>query len=422
MLLGCIADDFTGATDLANMLVRGGMRTIQTIGVPPAPLGEDVDAVVVALKSRTIPVAQAVEQSLAALAWLKSAGCRQFYFKYCSTFDSTPRGNIGPVADALLDALQADFTIACPAFPETGRTICHGYLFVGDQLLSESGMKDHPLTPMTDANLVRVLAPQTRRKVGLIGYATVARGAAATRDAMRRLQQDGVGIAVVDALADADLRTIAEACADLPLVTAGSGIGLGMADHYRKTGQLAHSASAATMPRVQGAAAVLSGSCSTATNGQVARWQASRPSFRLDPLRLAQGPAHAEEALAWTRQHASAPVLIYATAAASDVRKTQQELGADRAGQLVEQAFARIAQSLVQAGVRKLVVAGGETAGAVVSALGVRRLRIGPQIDPGVPWTESLDDPKLALALKSGNFGSPDFFEKALAQLECQPE
>jgi uncharacterized protein YgbK (DUF1537 family) len=422
MLLGCIADDFTGATDLANMLVRGGMRTIQTIGVQSAPLAEDVDAVVVALKSRTIPVEQAVEQSLAALAWLKSAGCRQFYFKYCSTFDSTPRGNIGPVTDALLDALKADFTIACPAFPETGRTICHGYLFVGDQLLSESGMKDHPLTPMTDANLVRVLAPQTRRKIGLIGYATVAKGAAAVREVMHRLKQDSVGIAVVDALADADLRTIAEACADMPLVTAGSGIGLGMADHYRKAGLLAHATSAATLPRVQGTAAVLSGSCSTATNGQVARWQADRPSFRLDPLSLAQGPAHANEALAWARQHASGPVLIYATAAATEVRKTQQELGADRAGQLVEQAFARIAQGLVQAGVRRLVVAGGETAGAVVNALGVRRLRIGPQIDPGVPWTESLDDPPLALALKSGNFGSPDFFAKALAQLECQPE
>jgi len=418
MLLGCIADDFTGATDLANMLVRGGMRTIQTIGIPPGPLGEDVDAVVVALKSRTIPVGQAVEQSLAALAWLKSAGCRQFYFKYCSTFDSTPRGNIGPVTDALLDALHSDFTIACPAFPENGRTICHGYLFVGDQLLSESGMKDHPLTPMTDANLVRVLAPQTRRQVGLIGYATVAAGAAAVREAMQRLKQNGVGIAVVDALADADLRTIAQACADLPLVTAGSGIGLGIADHCRKAQLLAHSASAATLPRVQGGAAVLSGSCSIATNGQVARWQAQRPSFQLDPLRLMQGPAHADEALAWARQHAAGPVLIYATAPASDVRKTQQELGADRAGQLVEEAFAHIAQGLVQAGVRKLVVAGGETSGAVVSALGVRRLRIGAQIDPGVPWTESLEDPRLALALKSGNFGSPDFFEKALAQLE----
>jgi len=419
VLLGCIADDFTGATDLANMLVRGGMRTIQTIGVPAAPLAEQVDAVVVALKSRTIPAPEAVNQSLAALAWLQAAKCRQIYFKYCSTFDSTPRGNIGPVTDALMQALQAEFTIACPAFPENGRTICHGYLFVGDQLLSESGMKDHPLTPMTDANLVRVLAPQTRRKVGRIGYATVAAGAAAIREATRRLKQDGIGIAIVDALADADLRTIAEAYADLPLVTAGSGIGLGLAEYHRKAGVLAHSASAASLPRVRGTAAVLSGSCSTATNGQVLHWVRQRPAFRLDPLCLARDPSHADQALAWARgQDPSTPVLIYATAAAPEVKHVQEELGAARAGQLVEQALARIAKGLVQAGARKLVVAGGETAGAVVSALGVRSLRIGPQIDPGVPWTQSLDDPPIALALKSGNFGSPDFFEKALAQLE----
>jgi 3-dehydrotetronate 4-kinase len=419
MLLGCIADDFTGATDLANMLVRGGMRTIQTIGVPAGSLAEEVDAVVVALKSRTTPAQQAVEQSLTALRWLRAAGCRQYYFKYCSTFDSTPRGNIGPVTDALMDALKADFTIACPAFPENGRTICHGYLFVGDQLLSESGMKDHPLTPMTDASLVRVLAPQTRRKVGLIDYKTVAQGAEAVREATRRLKQDGIGIAIVDALADADLRTIAEAYADQPLVTAGSGIGLGMAEHYRKMGQLAHSASAAPLPRVSGSAAILSGSCSTATNGQVANWAKSRPAFRLDPLRLAKDQGHAEEAIAWARgQGPAKPVLIYATATAADVKAVQQKLGVAEAGELVEQAFARIAKGLVQAGVRKLVVAGGETAGAVVSALGVRALRIGPQIDPGVPWTESLGGEPIALALKSGNFGSPDFFEKALAQLE----
>ena len=419
LLLGAIADDFTGATDLANMLVRGGMRTIQTIGIPSAALAEEVDAVVVALKSRTIPAQQAVEQSLAALAWLQAAACRQVYFKYCSTFNSTPRGNIGPVIDALMDALQTDFTISCPAFPETGRTICHGYLFVGEQLLSESGMKDHPLTPMTDANLARVLAPQTQRKVGNIGYATVAAGAAAVRAATHRLKADGIGIAIVDALADADLRTIAEACADLPLVTAGSGVGLGLAEHCRKAGLLSHSASAAPLPRVRGAGVILSGSCSTATNEQVVHWTRQRPAFRLDPLRLAEDPSHADAAIAWARsQDGSVPVLIYATASAPDVKHVQQQLGAARAGQLVEQAFARIAKGLVETGVRKLIVAGGETAGAVVSALGVRSLRIGPQIDPGVPWTESLDGEPIALALKSGNFGSADFFEKALAQLE----
>jgi uncharacterized protein YgbK (DUF1537 family) len=418
MLLGCIADDFTGATDLANMLVRGGMRTVQTIGVPSAPLAEEVDAVVVALKSRTIPAAEAVALSLAALAWLKQAGCRQFYFKYCSTFDSTPAGNIGPVTEALMDALGADFTIACPAFPEAGRTICRGYLFVGDVLLSESGMKDHPLTPMTDANLVRVLQAQTRRKVGLIRYDTVAQGADAIRARIAALRAEGIGIAIVDALADHDLRRMAEATADLPLVTAGSGVGLGIADHHRRAGHLANAASAAPLPRVAGHAAVLSGSCSVATNAQVADWTAARPAFRIDPLRLAAGEKVAEEALAWATPKLSAgPVLIYATSTPDEVRAVQTELGVARAGALVEQALAAIAAGLVRAGVRKLVVAGGETSGAVVGALGIRALRIGPQIDPGVPWTQSLDTP-LALALKSGNFGSVDFFAKALAQLE----
>jgi uncharacterized protein YgbK (DUF1537 family) len=419
MLLGAIADDFTGATDLANMLVRGGMRTIQTIGIPAAPLAQEVDAVVVALKSRTIAPADAVAQSLAALAWLKQAGAQQIYFKYCSTFDSTPKGNIGPVSDALMQALGCDFTIACPAFPEAGRTICRGYLFVGDVLLSESGMKDHPLTPMTDANLVRVLQAQTRAKVGLVRYDALAKGASAVRERIAALKREGVGIAVVDALSEADLACIAEACSDLALVTAGSGVGLGIAEHHRRSGRLAHAATAAALPRVEGLSAVLSGSCSVATNGQVAHWKQARPSFRIDPIAIAAGKPVAEEALAWARPRLTAgPVLIYATAGPDDVKAVQRELGAERAGALVEATLARIAKGLVEAGVRKLVVAGGETAGAVVGALSVSALRIGPQIDPGVPWTESLDARPMALALKSGNFGAPDFFAKALAQLE----
>jgi uncharacterized protein YgbK (DUF1537 family) len=419
VLLGCIADDFTGATDLANMLVRGGMRTIQTIGVPATPLAEDVDAVVVALKSRTIPASKAVAQSLAALAWLQQSGARQIYFKYCSTFDSTPKGNIGPVTDALMDALGTGFTIACPAFPENGRTICRGYLFVGDVLLSESGMKDHPLTPMTDANLVRVLQAQTRRKVGLIRYDILARGAQALREEIAKLQQQGTSIAVVDALAESDLHCIAEGCADLPLVTAGSGVGLGIAEHHRRAGRLSHAATAAVLPRVTGHAAVLSGSCSEATNNQVAHWMQSRPAFCIDPLKLAAGTPVVEDAVAWAQAQVSKePVLIYATSTPQEVKAVQRELGVERAGALVEEALARIAKGMVAAGVRKLVVAGGETSGAVVGALGIRSLRIGPQIDPGVPWTESLDAQPIALALKSGNFGSTDFFSKALAQLE----
>jgi len=429
LLLGCIGDDFTGSTDLANMLVRGGMRTVQTIGIPAAPLAADVDACVVALKSRTIPAPDAVAESLAALAWLRAQGCRRIYFKYCSTFDSTPAGNIGPVTDALLDALagepNAGFTIACPAFPENGRTIFRGYLFVGDVLLSESGMKDHPLTPMTDANLVRVLQAQTRRRVGLIAFDVVRAGPAAIRDRIAALRRDGVSIAVVDATADDDLDAIASACADLPLVTAGSGIGLGLAHHYRNTGALSKE-SARFLPAVGGASAVLSGSCSTATNAQVAHWLQTRPGFRVDPLRIAAGEDVAGAALDWARGLLpGTPVLIYATSDAGQVRGVQAALGVERAGTLVEDALARIGRGLVDAGVRRLVVAGGETSGAVVKALGIATLRIGAQIDPGVPWTEAEvpvgnGSERVALALKSGNFGSVDFFAKALTLLDAE--
>ena len=424
MLLGCIGDDFTGSTDLANMLVNGGMRTVQTIGVPQTPLPDDLDAVVVALKSRTIPAAEAIAQSLAALAWLRQQGCRQFYFKYCSTFDSTPAGDIGPVTEALMDALGdlpgAEFTIAFPAFPENGRTIFRGYLFTGDTLLSESGMKDHPLTPMTDSNLVRVLQAQTRRRVGLIRYDTVAHGAQAIRERIALLRGQGMAIAIVDAVSDADLVRIAEACSDLPLVTAGSGIGLGLARHYKSRGLLQTAEHAAVMPAVDGYAAVISGSCSVTTNAQVGHWLGSRPGFRVDPLQIAAGNDVAAAAIAWARPLLPAgPVLIYATSDASSVKAAQNALGAERAGRLVENTLAAIARALVANGVRRLVVAGGETAGAVVQALRVAALRIGPQIDPGVPWTLSQGgppgEPGLALALKSGNFGAVDFFAKALA-------
>jgi uncharacterized protein YgbK (DUF1537 family) len=426
-LLGCIADDFTGATDLANMLVRNGMRTVQTIGVPTAPEPIDADALVVALKSRTIPAADAVAQSLQALAWLRAQGCRQFFFKYCSTFDSTDAGNIGPVADALLDALAtgADrgFTIACPAFPENGRTLYRGHLFVGDAPLNESGMAQHPLTPMTDANLVRVLQRQTRSKVGLVRYDTVAQGAPAVRERIAALRAEGVRIALADALSDHDLRVLGEACGDLPLVTGGSGVALGLPEQFRRAGRLAAQADAARLPPLEGLAAVLAGSASQATNAQVAAWRdAGRPHFRLDPPAVARGEPVVETALAFARDALCAtapqPVLIYATAAPGEVERVQQALGAAQAGELVEATLAAIARGLYAIGVRKFVVAGGETSGAVVQALGVEALAIGPQIDPGVPATATLGAKPLGLALKSGNFGAADFFDKALRRLE----
>ncbi|MDR5754643.1 MULTISPECIES: 3-oxo-tetronate kinase [unclassified Caballeronia] len=420
-LLGCIADDFTGATDLANMLVRGGMRTVQTIGVPSgaAATGIEADALVVALKSRTTAADEAVAQSLEALEWLRAQGCTQFLFKYCSTFDSTEKGNIGPVADALLDALNDDFTIACPAFPENGRTIFRGNLFVGDVLLNESGMENHPLTPMTDPNLVRVLQRQTKSKVGLIRYDTIAKGAGAVREKIAALRAEGVRLAIADAVSDADLYVLGEACSDLKLITGGSGIALGLPKNF---GQLADAAHASDLPKIEGKSVVLAGSASKATNAQVAEWLASKPGFRVEPMALSRGEPVVDQAIAFAKQHGDEPVLIYATSSPDEVKAVQKELGVEKAGHLVEAALASIARGLREAGYAKFVVAGGETSGAVVQALDVRSLRIGPQIDPGVPATQSIGASKqeapLALALKSGNFGTVDFFAKALKALD----
>jgi uncharacterized protein YgbK (DUF1537 family) len=420
LLLGAIADDFTGATDLCNTLVQRGMRTVQLIDVPfPDATVPDAEAVVIALKSRTIPAAEAVVKSLGALDWLQRARACQILFKYCSTFDSTDEGNIGPVAEALMEALGTDFTLFCPAFPENGRTIYHGYLFVGDVLLSESGMRDHPLTPMRDPSLVRVLQRQTRGQVGLVPQYDVARGPSAIRDAFASLRQAGFRHAIVDAIEDHDLEAIGEAAADFPLITGGSGIALGLPENFRRQGLLGEGSGADALPPIAGAAAVLSGSCSEATRVQVARMREYTPVFTIDPVAAAAGRNIAEEALAWaTPRLGDRPVLISATAPPEEVAVIQKVLGRERASALIEGLFAAIARGLVLRGVRRFVVAGGETAGAIVQALGVTGLRIGRQIDPGVPWTMSLGEPALALALKSGNFGAPDFFLRAFSVLD----
>jgi uncharacterized protein YgbK (DUF1537 family) len=364
-----------------------------------------------------------VATSLAALRWLKGAGARQILFKYCSTFDSTDAGNIGPVTDALLDALGSDFTIFCPAFPELGRSIFKGYLFVGDVLLSESGMRDHPLTPMRDPSLVRVLQRQTKGKVGLVPYADVARGARAIRDAFAALRQAEFRHAIVDAVEDRHLECIGEAAADLPLITGGSGIALRIPENFRRKGLLGQGKAADALPYIAGAAAVLSGSCSHATQAQVAYMRERRPLFTVDPVAAAAGRDIAREALDWAAPHLRrGPVLISATAPPEEVAAVQEVLGRERAGALVEGILAEVARGLVQRGVRRLIVAGGETSGAVVQALGITGLQIGRQIDPGVPWTIGLGEPPIALALKSGNFGAEDFFLRAFDVLEQSHE
>lgn len=418
--LGCIADDFTGATDLANNLVRAGMRVVQLIDVPAADDERDVDAdaVVIALKSRTVPVAEAVDASLRALDWLRSAGAEQIYFKYCSTFDSTPAGNIGPVTEALMDALGTDFTVATPAFPDNRRTVFKGHLFVGDVLLSESGMRDHPLTPMTDSNLVSVLGAQTGRPVGLIGHTVVADGAEAIGARIRDLRQDGVGIAIADAVSNDDLVRLGAAVQGLPLVTAGSGLAIGLPANWG----IRPSRAAAQLPPAGGHAAIVSGSVSVATNRQVQEFlRTGRRAFSVDPLRIAAGEDVAGQALAFAESHlADGPVLVYSTETPDAVRSVQGRLGAAEAGELVERTLAGVARGLVERGVRRLVVAGGETSGAVVQALDLASLRIGPQIAPGVPWCAATlpDGDTLHVTLKSGNFGGPDFFTASLALLD----
>lgn len=413
--LGCIADDFTGATDLAGLLARSGAEVSLRIGVPQAPPTFAAAFEVIALKCRTAPVDEAVAECRAALDWLRRAGAERFFWKYCSTFDSTPTGNIGPVAEALMADLGCAQTIYCPAFPENGRTIFMGNLFVGRQPLAESPMKDHPLTPMHDSNLMRLLQPQVKGTVGLVDRLTVAQGAEALRAELARLATSGTAHVIVDAVANADLAEIAEACRDMTLITGGSAVAMPLPDVYRAMGVLAASSGGLKVPALPRAAVVLSGSCSAMTNAQVAHYIAKgAPSLRLDPLELAHsgvGPA-----LNWlAEQDMDRAPLIYATAEPETVRMAQERLGRAQAGEIVEKALAACATAARDAGARRIVVAGGETSGAVTTALGVDRLHIGREIAPGVPWTycESGGHP-MALALKSGNFGAPSFFSDAI--------
>lgn len=411
MLIGCIADDFTGGTDVASVLAQQGLSVVQTIDVPSTAVPA-VDAVVIALKSRTVPPADAVAQSIAAARWLSAQGCERVYFKYCSTFDSTDAGNIGPVADALGDLLGEELVIACPAYPANARSLFNGHLFVGDTLLSETGMRNHPLTPMRDANLVRVLQRQSSRRVGLVDHAVVRRGDVAVRVRLDELRRSGDGLAIVDAVDDRDLATIGKAAIDRRLTSGGAGLALGLARALAERGEVSPPADAGVALGTGLRRAVIAGSASEATNRQVAALRERYPAFRVDPMAIAAGEDVVGAALAWATDHLGAdPLCIYATADAAAVKAVQDRLGVAEAGALVERTLAAIARELVERGCDALIVAGGETSGAVVQALGITMLRIGPAIAPGVPWTVTqVAGRPLALALKSGNFGGPDFF------------
>jgi uncharacterized protein YgbK (DUF1537 family) len=404
MQLGCIGDDFTGSSDLANTLAKAGMRTVQYTGVPATPAGPDVQAGVVALKSRSIDPDEAVRLSLEALDWLRAQGCEQFFFKYCSTFDSTAKGNIGPVADALAAALDAHKVIVCPAFPGAGRSIYQGYLFVKDRLLNESGMENHPLTPMKDADLRRLMAAQSQHSVGLIPAETVFQGRAAIAERMAVEHKSGHRMIVVDALRDQDLMEIGAAAKGLPLVTGGSGVALGLPANF------GCSPSDVPWQRQRGKAAVLSGSCSTATRGQIEHHLKTHPGLKIDAAKVLSGAQTAEEVANWLFQSDGLPI-AYSSADPDVVREVQQTYGMEVAANALEAFFGETAKKLISLGVTRLLTAGGETSGAVVESLQLATLQIGPEIDPGVPALRAGEN--LVVALKSGNFGSVDYFAKA---------
>lgn len=416
LLVGCVADDFTGATDVANIFARGGLKATVVIGIPDDDREIDAEAIVVALKTRTIDPKAAIEESLAALHWLRERGAGKFFFKYCSTFDSTARGNIGPVTDAMLADLGETFTIACPAFPANARTIYKGNLFVGDVPLNESGMRTHPLTPMTDANLLRVLAPQTKAKVSGCYHETVKRGSSIIEEWIDTVDDGTPQIAVVDALTDDDLTEIARGFQRLRLFTGASGLAYGLARVLVHNGSIeTDNISLAN----NGTRAVISGSCSVATNGQVAEMLADHDAFRVDVESLADGLDVVGEAIHWaSKRLGKKPILFYATAKPDEVKANQSKVGVAESGDLVERALSEIARRLVESGVDELIVAGGETSGAVVKSLGVDQLSIGNEIAPGVPWVSTSSNGRpLSLALKSGNFGGPRFFIDAWDRL-----
>jgi 3-dehydrotetronate 4-kinase len=413
MRLGAIADDVTGGTDLASVLRRSGARVVQTLGLPrlaPPP----ADAVVVSLKTRTVPAGEAQSASAAAGAFLMESGAAQLYFKYCSTFDSTDAGNIGPVIETLLEKLDVPFTIACPAYPTYERTVYLGHLFVGDRLISDSSMRHHPLTPMTDPNLVQVLTRQCEKPIGLVPLGDVEAGVAATRARFDALEATGHRVAIVDAIFDRHLDVIGSAAEHLRLVTGGAALGGAL---IRATqGARPRGVPLQAFPSVTPPVAVLSGSCSAATLVQVERLAKVIPAHAVDPMELAENPSALDDLVAWARHHArrERSLLLFSSAAPDAVQKAQVRLGRADAAVLIETAFQRLAIALADCGVRTFVVAGGETSGAILTALDIRMFGFGEEVDPGVPWTFSLDPEGYALALKSGNFGTPDFFLKAL--------
>ena len=417
--LGCIADDFTGATDLASMLARSGVNVSLRIGVPLSTPENTAEIEVIALKTRSISASKAIEESLSALKWLKEAGAKKYFFKYCSTFDSTAEGNIGPVSEALMNELKVDQTIYCPAFPENGRSIYMGNLFVGQKLLSESSMKDHPLTPMNDSNLMRLLSAQVSRRVGLADRIVVNSGVNSLKEKLISLKENDVPHVIVDAVADTDLDTIASACQDMDYITGGSALAMPLAEFYKTSGKISANDNSFMNKKLNTGSIILSGSCSEMTIIQVKNFiQRGAAAFQLDPIDLAENGV--KKVLDWlSSQDFTKNIIIYATSDPDTVKKVQAELGVDMAGKIVEQGLSECAIAARELGIKNFIIAGGETSGAITKALNVKQLDIGIEIAPGVPWTFSgKKNNQIALSLKSGNFGNEEFFTEALSKLE----
>jgi uncharacterized protein YgbK (DUF1537 family) len=415
--LGVIADDFTGGTNIAGFLVENGLSVTQVIGVPESSLiFADPHAAVISLKSRFNPAGEAVHDSLAALEWLKKQGCKQFFFKYCSTFDSTAKGNIGLVTDALLAALGADFTVMAPALPVNGRTVYSGYLFVNGVPLNESGMRNHPLNPMHDANLMRLTEVQSKGRAANVPAMIVDRGVEAIKAAFEDLRAEGVTYAVPDTLKYDHLLSLGNAVAEMPLVTGGSGLGGGIAAYIAEKYDLCIASGVEAGKPVGGKCIVLSGSASVMTNAQVAAYKGKAEFVGLDVRRCMENvevyAAEVAAKIGALPQTEYAPLWVYATTGPDELKAIQNEFGVERSGRAVEDTFASFAALLKKEGYNHFIVACGETSGAVVKTLGINAFYIGPQIAPGVPWVRATDQP-VSLALKSGNFGNEDFFGKA---------
>ena len=411
MILGVIADDFTGASDIANTLMKQGMSTALVTDYKHAEAPQ-IDACVIGLKTRSVYKDIAVAESLAAFQWLKAHGCQQFVFKYCSTFDSTPEGNIGPVAEALAAALNTKGVICCPAFPRAERRVFLGHLFVGDRLLSESGMENHPLNPMTDSDIRRWLARQSVSSVGHLSYELVQQGAEALKTALALSPHT---LMIADALSDADLLVLGKAAAGMPLVTGGSGIALGLPQNFRDANLLIGRHT--SFEGLSGPAVILSGSCSNATRAQITNHAKIYPTFKIDVCKLMSGSVSISDILNFALQNAEILPLIYSADDIEEINSLQCIYGSQSVAEALDRLFGILAVELTRQGFNRVVVAGGETSGAVVNALHISVFDVGPEIAPGVPCLKSLGAPSIAMALKSGNFGDTKFFSNAVKML-----